>query len=1510
MPFQLALALTNNLALTPQMGWNDWNSYGCGVSESAVTNTAGIMVANGMKAAGYQFVNIDDGWAGSRDSNGVIQAYSIATKFPDGIPWLADYVHARGLKLGIYTDHGTNTCSHCIGGVQSPGSFGYEYVDAFAYGSWSVDYLKNDSCNLPSGDVPHDDYSRMADGLMKSRQLVFASLCPNAAHYEYWSPDVGNSWRTTGDIKNTFASMISKIDQNSKSAYLAGPGRWNDPDMLEIGNGEFATNLVGAQTHFTMWCIMAAPLIAGNNLTTMSPQTLQILTNAEAIAVDQDPAGEQGERVGGIVDSAEVWSKPLGYDFTTRAVALLNRSTNNSAVVTCNWTNLAFQPGTAATVFDLWAHQDLGRFTNNFTATIPPYGSMLLKIVGTPIPPPSLGTNFLTGLQPIYAYCGFGAMTNNVSIGGNPLTLNGVVYTNGIGTHAIGGNEYNLGGICSRFHATIGVDDEVGTNGSVIFQVLADGRKIYDSGITTGGMTAQTVDLDMTGVRRLTIGVTDTGNDVTGNRNAYDHSDWADAFFVVTNTTPQMPEAPMGLAASPGNSITLTWNNTLAAISYNVERSTVSGSGYTNIASVPVTAFTDSNVVSGTTYYYVVSAVSSFGEGSNSMEVAAESCSPPAVPSGVTTVSTNSQITVDWNASAGAASYTVSRFTASTPPVVAATGLTATNFTDTSVAGGATYYYLVAAVNACNQSASATFVPAIVSPNSPAGLTAAAGNAAVILNWSAPLGATGYNVKRSSANGGPYATLASAVPATSYLDFAVTNGATYYYVVSAVNAGGESANSSQVAVTPEAPLTAYWTNTISAAPQNWNVNANWTNSGVFPNSIGELAVVNANITAPQTINLNEPVTIGSLDIGALNGSAACTVAANGGSLIFSATNQSVITELASSGGDTIAAPVTITTNLIVINNSTNPLTLAGPLSSSGGSVTIGSGILQVGDGTTNGSLGSITVADNAALVFNRSDDVTMSGVISGSGTVTQAGSGVLTLSGSNTFSGGVMIQDGTMQAGNASALGSTSGNTIVTNNGTLDVNGFNLTGEAVTVSAAGVGVNGAIISGGGQQTYALRNVTLAGDTTFGGVGPWNPSANINRWDIRAASNSSTNGCTLSTGGHPYKLTKTGGNQISLVAVNMDPALGDIDIQQGLMGWETVTSSMGNPASNIIVRAGATLSFYNASTAWNKHFILYGDGIHTNLYNWSGANIIIGPVQLNGNNVFWGGGTSLLLSNVVSGSGGIIKNGTYRLILAAANTYSGNTTLNSGNLVLTNNGSISTSAVIVVGSGATLDASGRFDGSLALVSGQKLTGNGSVNGNVTVGNGATLAPGGSLTTLTFNGNLILAGGSTTLMELSKTLATNDVAQVTSNLTYGGTLALTNLNGGVLVAGDNFKLFNASSYGGAFTNIVPAIPALNLAWNTDGLTNGMLTIVSATTSPPKFGGITVNGNGFVFSGTNGVPSWPYQVLASTNASSPLTNWTIISTNTFDDSGHFNFTIPANPAMPQMFYLLKMQ
>jgi autotransporter-associated beta strand protein len=273
-------------------------------------------------------------------------------------------------------------------------------------------------------------------------------------------------------------------------------------------------------------------------------------------------------------------------------------------------------------------------------------------------------------------------------------------------------------------------------------------------------------------------------------------------------------------------------------------------------------------------------------------------------------------------------------------------------------------------------------------------------------------------------------------------------------------------------------------------------------------------------------------------------------------------------------------------------------------------------------------------------------------------------------------------------------------------------------------------------------------------------------------------------------------------------------------------------------------------------------------------------------------------------------GGLTKLGTGTLTLTAASTYNGDTAVNAGTLALSASGSISDSDSITVASGATLDASGRGDTTLTLAAGQTLTGNGTVKGNVIVGNGATLAPGGSLTTLTFNNSLTLNGGSATVMEVSKSPTTNDAAQVAGTLTYGGTLVITNISAGAFSAGDSFKLFNAAGYSGAFTNIVPVIPAVNLAWNTNNLGAGILSVVSSPTSPPKIGAMTASGNNFIFSGSNGVQNWTYYLLASTNLALPLTNWTAIATNTFDSGGNFNLTNPLTPNVPQAFYLLKLQ
>jgi alpha-galactosidase len=407
-------ALTNNLALTPPMGWNSWNHFACNVSDSMLRGIADALATNGMKAAGYQFINIDDCWQVARDTNGVIVADP--TRFPNGIKALADYVHAKGLKLGVYSDHGPTTCAG------RPGGYAYEYLDANTYAAWGVDYLKYDNCNLPPGDVPQTDYARMADALMKSGRPITFSLCYWS--FASWEPVTGKLWRTTGDINDSFGSMMSNLSGNSPPAFFAGPGRWNDPDMLEVGNGGMTTT--EDQAHFSLWCLVSAPLIAGNDLTAMSAQTLSILTNAELIAVDQDPAGEQGVPLPN-AGTNQIWVKPLGSDFTTKAVGLFNPNTN-AATITVNWTNIGLLGG-SATVRDLWAGANLGTFNDSFTTNVPAHGVVALKVVGAAPLLPGLGTNYLTTLQPVYTYVGWGSLTSNKSIGGNPIKLNGKTYS-------------------------------------------------------------------------------------------------------------------------------------------------------------------------------------------------------------------------------------------------------------------------------------------------------------------------------------------------------------------------------------------------------------------------------------------------------------------------------------------------------------------------------------------------------------------------------------------------------------------------------------------------------------------------------------------------------------------------------------------------------------------------------------------------------------------------------------------------------------------------------------------------------------------------------------------------------------------------------------------------------------------------------------------------------------------------------------------------------------------------
>src|SRR5512133_155985 len=375
-----SLFAQDQLAATPPMGWNTWNKFGCNVSETLIKGAADSMVSSGMKDAGYQYIVIDDCWQVSRDKDGNIQP-DLKT-FPNGIKPVADYVHSKGLKFGIYSDAGTKTCSG------RPGSRGYEFQDERQYAAWGVDYLKYDWCSTTTQDGP-SRYSIMREALNASGRPIVLSICEWGTNKPWlWAKSIGgNLWRTTGDIQDRWGGkqkwpdgsccalgMTDIVDLQVGLESFAGPGHWNDPDMLEVGNGGMTTTEY--RSHFSLWAMLAAPLMAGNDLGKMSPEIKEILTNKEVIAIDQDPLGMAGRRV--IKDGdLEVWSRPLKDG--SRAVILFNRGAEEKEIAV-QWTDLGYPVHLAAQVRDLWQHKDLGRVSGKFAARVGSHDVMMVKI--------------------------------------------------------------------------------------------------------------------------------------------------------------------------------------------------------------------------------------------------------------------------------------------------------------------------------------------------------------------------------------------------------------------------------------------------------------------------------------------------------------------------------------------------------------------------------------------------------------------------------------------------------------------------------------------------------------------------------------------------------------------------------------------------------------------------------------------------------------------------------------------------------------------------------------------------------------------------------------------------------------------------------------------------------------------------------------------------------------------------------------------------------------------------
>lgn len=372
----------DELAKTPPMGWNSWNKFGCSVSEKLIREVADAMVSSGMKDAGYEYVVIDDCWQTGRDKDGNIIADPVL--FPAGIKAVADYVHSKGLKFGIYSCAGSKTCQG------RPGSRGYQFQDARTYAAWGVDYLKYDWC-YPEEQSAKAAYKTMSDALKASGRPIVFSICEWGTNKPWeWGNGIGHLWRTTEDIVNSFdgniywggLSVLSIIDKQAELYKYAGPGHWNDPDMLEVGNGALTDEQ--SKTHFSMWAMLAAPLMSGNDIRTMDKRTTEILTNKEIIAIDQDALGRQGRRFWTFTDH-EIWLKELSNGEV--AVCFFNRNGERSWKLNYNWKEFGLGFIKAADlgkntyrVRDLWLHKDIGTTAGNLNIEIPADGVTVVKL--------------------------------------------------------------------------------------------------------------------------------------------------------------------------------------------------------------------------------------------------------------------------------------------------------------------------------------------------------------------------------------------------------------------------------------------------------------------------------------------------------------------------------------------------------------------------------------------------------------------------------------------------------------------------------------------------------------------------------------------------------------------------------------------------------------------------------------------------------------------------------------------------------------------------------------------------------------------------------------------------------------------------------------------------------------------------------------------------------------------------------------------------------------------------
>jgi autotransporter-associated beta strand protein len=958
--------------------------------------------------------------------------------------------------------------------------------------------------------------------------------------------------------------------------------------------------------------------------------------------------------------------------------------------------------------------------------------------------------------------------------------------------------------------------------------------------------------------------------------------------FLQMETGPQVvianpPASPTGLKATTisGCEIDLAWiNNATNASSIVIQRST-DNVHFSQVGATAnnVTNYADTSLPTGTTYYYQVVANNADGNSplSNTAQASTQTAQPPAAPSGLTAsgVATN-QINLAWiDNSANEDGFNLERSTnGGNYATIMILPANTSSYSDTNLAAGTAYFYRVQSFRACwgnsayaGPVSAATLVPP--APVTPVGLVAVPGNGKIILSWIASSGANSYNLKRSTSSGNE--TTLISTTGTAYTNASLANGTTYYYVVSAVNGGGEGNNSSEVSATPLPFVVAYWTNRITSAPQSWDANPNWTNSAAYPNATDVVVNLTADIAAPQSNNVDQNITLGWLNIGDANASSAYTLAPNGGTLTFAndPSNSATLIQLSTSAGDTISTPITLGNNLTVVNNTT-------------------------------------------------AHTLTLSGTISGTNNITYVGPGSVTLATNNTYAGNTLISGGTVTlanfTANVSALGT--GN-ITLDQGTLNLNSDNNTPPSpysnnfywnLTVPTNSTGtLNGdgrcylhGTLTGGGTLNYYAPYVRMELD------GDWSAftgQINASGSDFRFNNANSLPKAALSLNGNTaYSLG--GSMTVGEISGSASSYLNSTAWTVG--GRNTDATFAGVVLGNSIAKIGAgtwTLSgnnTYAGGTTISGGAIQIGGGGNTGT---PGTGNVTDNASLIFNRY-----DNVVCSNAISGSGSLTQAGDGVLTLTAANTYSGATFVTAGSLTLTNAGSISSSTNINLANGALFDVSGRSGGSMTLANGEMISGDGSVNGNFTVANGATLAPGNNdLGMLTFSNSLTLNAGSTTLLSVSHDLQANSSVSVTGAFIFGGALIVSNADD-PLQAGDTFKLFSATNYGGNLNSIRPPALTPGLYCDTSTLNvDGAIRIVSETT--PVIGNISVSGGNLVMSGTGGVTNGTYYVLTSTNIATPLANWTRLLTNPFDVGGNFNFTNAIPPTAPQNFYLLQL-